>query len=56
MTAPSQPVTHEQRKVEQLLETLAKKKPVSAKPAPIAFGKSAIQLANTAHARVFFST
>jgi hypothetical protein len=56
MTAPSLPIPHEQRKVEELLVTLAKKKPVSAKPAPIAFGKSAIQLANTAHARVFFST
>ena len=46
-------VPHEQRKVEQLLIALAKKQPVSAKPAPIALGKS---VTGTEHPRVFFST
>jgi len=53
MTQPSLPISHEQRKIEQLLLVLAKKQPVSAKPAPIAFGQSAT---STAHPRVFFST
>jgi hypothetical protein len=53
MTQPSLPIPHEQRKIEQLLIVLAKKRPISAKPAPIAFGQSAI---GTAHRRVFFST
>lgn len=53
MTQPSLPVPHEQRKIEQLLMALAKKKPVSAKPAPIAYSQSAT---GTAHPRVFFST
>jgi len=53
---PASPYHANSEKIEQLLDTLAKKKPVSAKPAPIAFGKSAIQMADTGHARVFFST
>jgi hypothetical protein len=53
MTQPSLHIAHEQRKIEQLLIVLAKKRPVSAKPAPIAYGKSAT---GTAHPRVFFST
>jgi len=53
MTQPSLPVPHEQRKIEQLLIVLAKKHPVSAKPAPIAYGFSAT---GTAHPRIFFST
>ena len=53
MTQPSLPVPHEQRKIEHLLIALAKKQPISAKPAPIAFGRSAT---GTAHPRVFFST
>jgi hypothetical protein len=51
MTQP--PISHEQRKIERLLIALAKKKPVSAKPAPIAHGLSAT---GTAHPRIFFST
>ena len=53
MTQTNLPIPHEQRKIEQLLSVLAKKQPVSAKPAPIAYGKSAT---GTAHPRVFFST
>jgi hypothetical protein len=53
MMQPSLPIPHEQRKVEQLLIALAKKRPISAKPAPIAFGQSAT---GTARPRVFFST
>lgn len=53
MTQPSLHIAHEERKIEQLLIVLAKKQPVSAKPAPIAYGKSAT---GTAHPRVFFST
>jgi hypothetical protein len=54
MTQPSLPtVAHEQRKIERLLIALAKKKPISAKPAPIAHGQLAT---GTAHPRVFFST
>ena len=53
MTRPSLPIAHEQRKLEQLLSALAKKQPVSAKPAPIAYGQS---VTGTAHPRVFFST
>jgi hypothetical protein len=53
MTQSSLPISHEQRKIEQLLSVLAKKRPVSAKPAPIAYGQSAT---GTAHPRVFFST
>lgn len=53
MTQPSLPISHENRKVEQLLIALAKKQPVSAKPAPIACGQS---VTGTAHPRVFFST
>ena len=47
------PQPHEQRKIEQLLIVLAKKQPISPKPAPIAYGLSAI---GTAHPRIFFST
>jgi hypothetical protein len=54
MTQPSLPVSHAQRKIDQLLLVLAKKLPVSAKPEPIAFGQSATT--GTAHPRVFFST
>jgi hypothetical protein len=53
MTKPSRPIPHEQRKIEQLLSILAKKQPVSAKPAPIAYGLSAT---GTTHPRIFFST
>jgi len=53
MTQPSLPIHREQRKLEQLLIALAKKQPVSAKPAPIANGQTAT---GTAHPRVFFST
>jgi hypothetical protein len=53
MTTPSLAVPHEQRKIERLLIVLAKKQPVSAKPAPIAYGLSAT---GTAHPRIFFST
>jgi hypothetical protein len=53
MMRPNLPIPHEQLKIEQLLILLAKKQPVSAKPAPIAYGQSAT---GTAHPRVFFST
>jgi hypothetical protein len=53
MTQTSLRTPHEQRKIEQLLIVLAKKQPVSAKPAPIASGLSAT---GTAHPRIFFST
>ncbi len=53
MTSPGLPIRHEQRKIEQLLIALAKKKPVSAKPAPIAHSQS---VTGTSHPRVFFST
>jgi hypothetical protein len=53
MKQPSLPVPHEQRKIEQLLIALAKKRPISAKPAPIAFGLSAT---GTSQPRIFFST
>jgi hypothetical protein len=53
MTQPSLPTGHEQRKIDALLIALAKKQPVSTKPAPIAHGQSAT---GTAHPRVFFST
>jgi hypothetical protein len=50
------PQLHEQRKIEALLLKLAKMNPISAKPAPIVFGKSAIQAACSANSQVFFST
>ena len=53
MTQSSLPTPHEQRKIEQLLIALAKKRPVSAKAAPITYGQSAT---GTAKPRVFFST
>jgi hypothetical protein len=53
MTRLVLPVPHEQRKLEQLLIALAKMQPISAKPAPIAYGQFAT---GTAHPRVFFST
>jgi hypothetical protein len=56
MTQNSLPQRHEQRKVEELLLRLTKMKPISAKPAPIVFGKAAIPAAYTANPRVFFST
>jgi hypothetical protein len=39
MPATSRPVSHEQKKIEKLLLKLAKIKPISAKPAPIADGQ-----------------
>ena len=39
MRATSHPVSHEQKKIEKLLLKLAKIKPISAKPAPIADGQ-----------------
>jgi len=56
MTQNSLPQPHEQRKVEVLLLRLSKMQPVSAKPAPIVFGKAAIPAAYPANPRVFFST
>ena len=53
MRQPSLPIAREDRKIEQLLIVLAKKQPISAKPAPIAYGQSAT---GTAHPRIFFST
>jgi len=53
VTQPNLPTRREERKIEQLLIVLSKKQPISAKPAPIAFGKSAT---GTAHSRIFFST
>jgi hypothetical protein len=53
MTQPSLAIQHEQRKVDRLLLILEKKTPVSAKPAPVAYGLSAT---GTAHPRIFFST
>jgi len=53
MTQPSLPIPHEERKIDRLLIALAKKQPVSAKPAPVAYGLSAT---GTAHPRIFFST
>jgi hypothetical protein len=47
------PPDPDQRKIDKLLIALAKKQPVSAKPAPIAYGQSAT---GTANPRVFFST
>jgi hypothetical protein len=56
MTPTSQPQLHEQRKIEQLLAKLSKMKPISAKPAPIIQGMSAIRAGCTADSQVFFST
>jgi hypothetical protein len=56
MTQMNLPQPHEQRKVEALLLRLSKIQPISAKPAPIAFGKAAIREASTANPQVFFST
>ena len=53
MKQPNLPVPREERKIEQLLIVLAKKQPISARPAPIAYGQSAT---GTAHPRIFFST
>jgi hypothetical protein len=53
MTQASLPIPHEQRKIDQLLIALAKKQPISANPAPIAYGQS---VTGTEHPRVFFST
>jgi|HubBroStandDraft_4_1064222.scaffolds.fasta_scaffold1008564_1 hypothetical protein len=53
MTQLTLPIPHEQRKIDKLLIALSKKQPVSAKPAPIAYGQSAT---GTANPRVFFST
>jgi len=52
----SLPQPHEQRKVEALLLKLAKMKPISAKRAPIVFGKSATQAVCSANLQIFFST
>jgi hypothetical protein len=56
MTQTNLPQSHEQRKVEELLVKLSKVKPISAKPAPIVLGRSAIRIACTANSQVFFST
>ncbi|MGC1452622.1 MAG: hypothetical protein WA830_21545 [Candidatus Sulfotelmatobacter sp.] len=56
MTHTSPPQPHEQRKLEQLLVKLSQVKPISAKPAPIVHGNSAIRADSTAHAKLFFST
>jgi hypothetical protein len=56
MTHTSLPQPHEQRKVEKLLLKLSKVKPISAKPAPIVQGMSAIRAGCTAHSKLFFST
>jgi hypothetical protein len=56
MTQNSLPQLHEQRKVEALLLRLSKLQPISAKPAPIVFGKVAIRETTTANRQVFFST
>jgi hypothetical protein len=44
---------HEQRKVEQLLKKLFRAKPISAKPAPISYGISALQAGIAGHRRVY---
>jgi hypothetical protein len=56
MIQTSLPQPHEQRKVEALLVKLSQVKPISAKPAPIVQGMSAIRAACTANSQVFFST
>ncbi len=56
MTQTNLPPRHEQRKVEALLLRLSKMKPISAKPAPIGIGHSALRATGTANSRVFFST
>jgi hypothetical protein len=56
MIRTSLPQPHEQRKVEALLVKLSKVKPISAQPAPIVQGMSAIRAACTANSQVFFST
>jgi hypothetical protein len=56
MTQTNLPPRHEQRKVEELLLRLSKMKPISAKPAPIGIGHSALRATGTANSRVFFST
>jgi hypothetical protein len=45
MTQSSNPLFHEQKKVEKLLLKLAKVKPISAKPAPIAGGQVTLRSA-----------
>jgi hypothetical protein len=56
MTRTSLPQPHEQRKLEELHVKLSKVKPISAKPAPIVLGKSAIRAACTVNSHFFFST
>ena len=56
MTRMSLAQPHEQRKIEALLVKLSKAKPISAKPAPIVQGMSAIPGGSSAHPRVFYST
>jgi hypothetical protein len=56
MRKTSLPQPHEQREVEQLLKKLSKAKPISAKPAPISYGISAIQAGITEHRLVYYST
>jgi hypothetical protein len=56
MIQTSLPQPHEQRKVEELLVKLSQVKPISAKPAPIVQGMSAIRAASAANSQVFFST
>jgi hypothetical protein len=50
------PQPHEQRKIEALLVKLSKAKPISAEPASIVKGMSAVPGGSTAHSRVFYST
>jgi hypothetical protein len=56
MRRTSLPRPHHERKLEALLVNLSKVKPISAKPAPIVPGKSAIRAACRANSQVFFST
>ncbi len=57
MNQTSLPQPHEQRKVEELLVKLSTLKPISARPAPIFYGMSAIpEGCFTANPRVFHST
>jgi hypothetical protein len=56
MTRMILPQPHEQRKIEALLVKLSKAKPISAKPAPIVQGMSAIRQGCPANSQVFFST
>jgi hypothetical protein len=56
MKTPSLPRPSEQRKIEELLKKLSNVNPISALPAPIAQGMSALRGSSTANPQVFFST